>query len=142
MDPLLDRQLCFAIYSAQRAMVRAYGPLLDPLGLTYPQYLVLLALADLGTATVGELGERLHLDSGTLSPLLKRMEAIGSVERRRDAQDERRVEVRLTQRGERLREKARDIPLKMLACSGLKVHDATRMRDELTTLYRTLTQEQ
>ena len=94
----LDNQVCFALYSASLAMTKLYKPLLDALGLTYPQYLVMLVLWEQDGLTVSELGERLYLDSGTLTPLLKRLEATGLVARQRDAQDERRVRVMLTAR--------------------------------------------
>ena len=97
--PRLNRQLCFAMYSASRAATAAYRPMLDELGLTYPQYLVMLVLWEEQPRSVRELGEELGLDSGTLSPLLKRLEALGLVERRRSAADERRVEVFLTDAG-------------------------------------------
>ena len=92
----LDQQLCFALYSASLAMTKVYKPLLDQLGLTYPQYLVLLALWEQDGQTVSGLGERLYLDSGTLTPLLKRMESAGWIERQRDATDERLVLIHLT----------------------------------------------
>ena len=98
----LDRQLCFALYSASRAMTAAYRPILTELNLTYPQYLVLLVLWEQGRVTVGRLGERLQLDSGTLSPLLKRLEANGFVRRERSLDDERLVDVTLTPAGRRL----------------------------------------
>ena len=85
----LDQQICFALYNASRAVIRAYGPLLEPLGLTYPQYLVMLVLWEEKTSSVKELGQRLALDSGTLTPLLKRLEQSGLITRRRDASDER-----------------------------------------------------
>src|SRR5690606_35495273 len=113
MAPLsLDEHLCFALYSASRAMTAAYRPLLTELGITYPQYLVLLVLGEEGDISVGRLGERLQLDSGTLSPLLKRMEAGGIVRRQRSETDERQVEVALTTEGKRLRRKAHCIPEK------------------------------
>src|SRR3954468_2994928 len=92
----LDRQLCFALYSTSLAMTKLYKPLLAPLGLTYPQYLAMLVLWEEGDVAVHELGERLFLDSGTLTPLLKRLQAAGYVERSRDAADERRVRIALT----------------------------------------------
>ncbi|WP_216325296.1 MarR family winged helix-turn-helix transcriptional regulator [Deinococcus aestuarii] len=107
----LDTMLCFNLYVASRSMVMAYRPLLDPLGLTYPQYLVMLALWNAPhPPTVKALGEWLHLDSGTLSPLLKRLEAAGHLRRHRRASDERELEVTLTEQGRALREQARDIP--------------------------------
>jgi len=101
----LGEFLCFAIYSANLAVSRAYKPLLDELGLTYPQYLVLAALYDEDGQTVGGLGDKLFLDSSTLTPLLKRMERAGFLTRKRDLQDERQVRIRLTQRGRSAREK-------------------------------------
>ena len=102
----LDHQLCFALYSASLAMTKLYKPLLEPLGLTYPQYLVMLVLWEGDGLTVSQLGERLALDSGTLTPLLKRLEASGLVQRRRDAADERRVLLHLTPAGRALKDGA------------------------------------
>ena len=102
----LDDMLCFALYSASNAFTRAYRPFLDGMGLTYPQYLALLALGEDDDATVGAIGERLFLESNTLTPLLKRLEAAGLVERRRDRADERQVRVRLTDRGRAIRAEA------------------------------------
>src|SRR4051812_17354903 len=99
----LDKQLCFALYSASLAMTKVYKPLLAPLGLTYPQYLVMLALWEDDAQSVSALGDRLALDSGTLTPLLKRLEAQGRLSRDRDADDERRVIVRLTLGGRQLK---------------------------------------
>ncbi len=110
-DPLLlDRQLCFPLYAATNLLNRLYGPVLKPLGLTYPQYLVMLVLWEEEPQTVGSLGARLYLDSGTLTPLLKRMEAAGLVSRTRDAGDERRVLIGLTERGRALRADALHVP--------------------------------
>lgn len=111
-DPalLLDNQLCFALYSASLAMTKLYKSLLESLGLTYPQYLVLLVLWEHETLTVSELGERLYLDSGTLTPLLKRMEAATLLQRTRSAQDERRVLITLTAAGRKLKSRAAKIP--------------------------------
>ncbi|MDB5893247.1 MAG: MarR family transcriptional regulator [Rhodoferax sp.] len=107
---LLDNQLCFALYSASLAMTKVYKPLLEELGLTYPQYLAMLVLWERDGLMVSELGERLHLDSGTLTPLLKRLEAAGLVARVRDVADERRVHVRLTAAGRKLKARAGRIP--------------------------------
>ena len=110
-DPLLlDRQICFPLYAATNLLNRRYGPVLRPLGLTYPQYLVMLVLWEEEPQTVGGLGTRLYLDSGTLTPLLKRMEAAGHVTRSRDPDDERRVMVGLTEKGRALREQALHVP--------------------------------
>lgn len=110
---LLDNQLCFAMYSASLAMTKAYKKILAPLEITYPQYLVMMVLWEQDQIIVSELGARLFLDSGTLTPLLKRMEAMGLLRRARDAGDERRVVVSLTEAGRALREKARAVPLQM-----------------------------
>ncbi len=110
---LLDNQLCFAMYSASLAMTKAYKKILAPLEITYPQYLVMMVLWEQDQVIVSELGARLFLDSGTLTPLLKRMEAMGLLRRARDAGDERRVVVSLTDAGRALREKARAVPLQM-----------------------------
>jgi MarR family transcriptional regulator, organic hydroperoxide resistance regulator len=110
-DPLLlDRQVCFPLYAATNLLNRLYGPVLRPLGLTYPQYLVMLVLWEQEPQTVGALGARLHLDSGTLTPLLKRMEAAGHVTRTRDPADERRVIIGLSPQGRALREAALHVP--------------------------------
>ncbi|MBO9607245.1 MAG: MarR family transcriptional regulator [Paenibacillaceae bacterium] len=114
----LDNQLCFLLYASSRALTRLYQPLLDELGITYPQYLALLVLWERETATVSELGARLELDSGTLTPMLKRMEAAGLVVRERDPLDERRVVVRLTAAGVALQEQASCLPEKLLAGAG------------------------
>lgn len=131
---LLDRQLCFALYAATRAMTQAYAPLLAPLGLTYPQYLVLLVLWESDDLAVKDLGGRLALDSGTLTPLLKRMEGQGLVARARDAEDERVVRVRLTAKGRGLRRRALSIP-EALACQArLSLKDIAALRDALARL--------
>jgi MarR family transcriptional regulator, organic hydroperoxide resistance regulator len=137
--PVLDQQLCFALYRASRAMTRAYGPLLEPLGLTYPQYVTLLALWGgdrVEHPSVKQLGERLSLDSATLTPLLKRLERQGLIERQRDSQDERVVRVHLTRAGRALRAKVRHLPAQ-IACRVADLQDRTtlarltRLRDEL-----------
>lgn len=119
----LDQQLCFVLYAASRALTRAYAPLLEPLGLTYPQYLVLLALWEGGGGSVKGLGERLHLDSGTLTPLLKRLERQGWVTRRREPSDERVLRVELTEAGRSLREQARSIPAQIGCAAGFSLED-------------------
>src|SRR6185436_15253777 len=103
---LLDNQLCFALYSASLAMTKLYKPLLDELGLTYPQYIVMLVLWEGDGLAVSELGQRLSLDSGTLTPLLKRLEGSGLISRLRDVQDERRVHIHLTPAGRKLKARA------------------------------------
>ncbi|MFF5984535.1 MarR family winged helix-turn-helix transcriptional regulator [Streptomyces olindensis] len=131
---LLDQQLCFALYAAQRAVTAAYRPLLDDLGLTYPQYLVLLVLWERGETTVKDLAAALRLDYGTVSPLLKRLEAAGLLRRERSARDERSVLVAVTGRGEELRERAGRVPGALLAATGLDEPEAVRLRQELWRL--------
>lgn len=115
-DPLrLDRQICFPLYAATNLLTRLYRPVLAEIGLTYSQYLVMLVLWEQAPQSVSALGARLHLDSGTLTPLLKRMEAAGLVTRQRDPSDERRVQIALTERGDALRVPARRVPETMLA---------------------------
>ncbi|MGY1867632.1 MULTISPECIES: MarR family winged helix-turn-helix transcriptional regulator [Nocardia] len=130
----LDEQLCFPLYAASRAMTAVYRPKLDRLGLTYPQYLVMLALWERDERSVGDVCQALDLDSGTLSPLLKRLEAAGLVERRRSAADERRVDIRLTERGRALRAEASDIPAQMAEASGLSMDDVVILRGILHRL--------
>lgn len=127
----LENQLCFAVYAAAHSFTQAYKPFLDPVGLTYPQYLVLLELWEQDGRTVKQLGEPLFLDSGTLTPLLKRMEAAGWLTRRRDAADERVVRVSLTEKGRAFRDQARKFPLAMLCASGLDVQGLGALRDQL-----------
>ncbi|MCV0439206.1 MAG: MarR family transcriptional regulator [Hydrogenophaga sp.] len=130
----LDHQLCFALYSASLAMTKLYKPLLDEIGLTYPQYLAMLALWERDGATVSELGERLHLDSGTLTPLLKRLEAAGLVTRLRDVQDERRVLIRLTAAGRRLKTRAARIPGCVLQATQCGVSEALALTQQVQAL--------
>ncbi|MEW1981213.1 MarR family transcriptional regulator [Citricoccus sp. NPDC079358] len=125
----LEDQVCFALYSAARAAQQAYRPLLDELGLTYPQYLVLLVLWERDGQTVSALGERLHLDSGTLSPLLRRLDEHGFIARERQATDSRRVTVRLTAAGEALRERAVGVQRCLLDAVGLSPADLLALRD-------------
>ena len=131
---LLDEQLCFALYAAQRAVTAAYRPLLDDLGLTYPQYLVLLVLWERGETTVKELAGALRLDYGTVSPLLKRLESAGLVRRERAAGDERSVLVACTGRAEELRERAARVPGALLAATELDGPEVARLREELWRL--------
>ena len=114
----LDNQFCFALYSASLAMTKTYKPFLESLGLTYPQYLVMLILWQQDNVLVKEIGERLFLDSGTLTPLLKRLEAAGLIERTRDPEDERQVRITLTKTGRALKRKAHGVPLQVLCASG------------------------
>lgn len=135
---LLRRQVCFALYAASRAATALYRPVLDELGLTYPQYLVLLLLWERDGRTVKELGDELMLDSGTLSPLLKRLESGGLVTRRRSAGDERVVEVHLTRAGTSLRRRALQVPRRLAAATGLSTTELAGLRDTLTMLTGTL----
>lgn len=135
----LDNQLCFALYDASRAVVRAYGPLLEELGLTYPQYVTMLVLWETDEPlSMGDLGGRLHLESGTLTPLIKRLVQLGLVERRRDPADERRVLVATTEQGRQLRRRAREVPARIFGEFGLDVDSARALRDQLSVLVRTL----
>jgi DNA-binding MarR family transcriptional regulator len=130
----LTNQLCFAVYSAAHAFNRVYKPLLDRLGLTYPQYLVMLVLWERDGVAVKEIGERLFLDSGTLTPLLKRLEAAQLVKRTRSSVDERQVLVALTPQGQALKEKARLVPQSILAASGCSLSELVAMKNEIVAL--------
>jgi DNA-binding MarR family transcriptional regulator len=130
----LASQLCFAVYSTAHAFNRVYKPLLDPLGLTYPQYLVMLVLWEHDDQSVKALGERLFLDSGTLTPLLKRLEAAGLVRRTRDRADERQVRIALTEAGAALRARAKSVPAAIACASGLGAEDVEQTRDHLLVL--------
>jgi DNA-binding MarR family transcriptional regulator len=130
----LDLQLCFALYTSGNLMNRLYRSLLEPLGLTYPQYLAMMALWESSPQTVGALGRRLSLDSGTLTPLFKRLEKAGYIARRRDADDERRVLIDLTAEGAALRERAAAIPLTVLRQLPLKPEETLALKDLLTRL--------
>lgn len=126
--------LCFAIYSTGHAFNRVYKPLLDELGLTYPQYLVMVALWAADDQTVGEIGERLFLESSTLTPLLKRLETLGLLTRRRNPEDERQVRLRLTDKGAGLRKKARGVAGCIGDAVGLSADAAVRLRSEIIKL--------
>jgi MarR family transcriptional regulator, organic hydroperoxide resistance regulator len=130
----LDRQVCFALYSASRATTAVYRPMLERMGVTYPQYLVLLVLWEKDGRGVREICTELDLDTGTLSPLLKRLEALGFVERRRLTTDERRVEIHLTEAGSGLRSEARDIPKQLAGKTGMTLEDLEHLRDALVKL--------
>ena len=131
---LLGNQLCFAVYSTAHAFNRAYKPLLDQLGLTYPQYLVMLVLWERDGIPVRDIGERLMLDSGTLTPLLKRLEAAELVRRTRSTEDERQMLIALTPKGQALKEKARAVPQAILAASNCSVAELLAMKNELVAL--------
>ncbi|MER6851713.1 MarR family transcriptional regulator [Streptomyces flaveolus] len=130
----LDQQICFSLNAASRAFGGVYRVLLKELGLTYPQYLVMLVLWEHGELPVKKLGEHLRLDSGTLSPLLKRLEAAGLVHRERSARDERSVRVRLTEEGVALRERAAEVPRRIAAATGLDLTEIQELRSRLDRL--------
>ncbi|MBR6186299.1 MAG: MarR family transcriptional regulator [Clostridia bacterium] len=127
----LDSQLCFPLYAASRRLVNQYTPFLKPLGLTYTQYIVFLALWESGSATVGDLCRRLYLDNGTITPLLKKMEEAEYIVRTRSRQDERVVTVTVTEKGWEKRQQAKDIPFQMGGCLPLT-------HDDVFTLYQLL----
>ncbi|MFE0648027.1 MarR family winged helix-turn-helix transcriptional regulator [Streptomyces sp. NPDC059534] len=130
----LDHQICFSLHAATRAFNGVYREALKELGLTYPQYLAMLVLWEHGELPVKGIGERLRLDSGTLSPLLKRLEAAGYVERRRSPEDERSVTVRLTGDGAALKEKALGVPRRIAAATGLELDEIRGLRERLDAL--------
>lgn len=135
----LDNQLCFQLYSASRLMTKLYQPLLKPLDLTYPQYLVMLVLWEQPMGhkfTVTELGERLFLDSGTLTPLLKRLEAKRLIQRQRSSEDERQVWVKLTTSGEGLKQQAKRVPEKLVCETNMSVDDIAPLRESIRELIK------
>ena len=131
---LLDNQLCFALYSTSLAMTRVYKPLLDEIGLTYPQYLAMLVLWEKDGLMVSELGERLYLDSGTLTPLLKRLESSGLIARIRDVEDERRVRITLTAAGRKLKARAAKIPGCILSASHCSMPELMALTQQVQAL--------
>lgn len=131
----LENQLCFPLYACSKEVVRLYKPFLDEIGLTYTQYIAMMVLWENNDITIKQLGDRLYLDSGTITPLIKKMEAQGLVKRTRSASDERSVIVTLTQEGRLLREKAADIPSKLVSCIPLNTEEATTL---YTLLYKIL----
>ena len=142
MDPLaLDRQVCFALAAASRSVIALYRPVLQPLGLTHPQYLVMLALWERSPRTVSDIGATLLLDPATLSPLLKRLEAAGLVSRARSVADERALDVQLTADGASLRSRAEEVPPQIIDRLGLPVAELERIRDDLTKLIEAATVE-
>ncbi len=137
VDPLaLDRQVCFALAAASRAVIGLYRPALEPLGLTHPQYLVMLALWERSPRTVRDLAETLYLEPATLSPLLKRLEQAGLVTRSRSAADERALDVALTEDGAALRSRAEAVPVQVVERLGMPVSELESIRDSLTGLLR------
>jgi DNA-binding MarR family transcriptional regulator len=132
--PRLDEQICFALYTASRALTARYRELLAPLGVTYPQYLVLLVLWETGTITVSALGTRLQLDSGTLSPLLQRLEKAGLIDRTRRSDDERSVQIALTSAGIALSDPAAAIPEQICAATGVDLEQIRSLQNQLTAI--------
>ena len=124
----LENQICFPLYAASRDVIKRYKPYLDDMGLTFTQYITMIVLWEEKTVTVKELGKRLYLDSGTLTPLLKKMEAKGLITRKRSFEDERNLIVTVTEEGERLKEMADGIPEKILACSEISLEEAVTLR--------------
>ncbi|TMV48918.1 MarR family transcriptional regulator [Paenibacillus mesophilus] len=136
----LDNQTCFALYACSREITKLYRPFLDELGLTYTQYVALLALWEQDDVTVKQLGARMYLDSGTLTPLLKKMDASGWIERVRDPLDERNVRIRLTEDGMQLKERAYEVPGKAFCRAGVPAEETEELRDRLTALLRRIHQ--
>ncbi len=136
---MLDNQLCFALYSTSLAMTKMYKPLLDEMGLTYPQYLAMLVLWERDGLMVSELGERLFLDSGTLTPLLKRLETSGYIKRLRDVNDERRVHITLTSSGRKLKTRAAKVPGCILSASQCALPELTALTSQVQALRQRLT---
>ena len=130
----LDRQVCFALAATSRSVIGLYRPVLEPMGLTHPQYLVMLALWERSPRTVRDIGEALHLEPATLSPLLKRLEAAGHLTRARSATDERALDVALTPAGEALRREAEKVPAQIVARLGMSIPELESIRDGLTRL--------
>ncbi|MBP1711011.1 MAG: transcriptional regulator, MarR family [Deltaproteobacteria bacterium] len=130
----LDNQLCFVLYAASRVLTRLYGPFLDRLNITYPQYLVMLVLWEHETLSVGDIGRLLYLDSGTLTPLLKRLEAVGLITRKRLPEDERKVMAALSPRGKAMKQKAASVPLELFCKSGLTVEEFQSIKNDVTKL--------
>ncbi|GGF95369.1 MarR family winged helix-turn-helix transcriptional regulator [Paenibacillus abyssi] len=130
----LENQLCFAVYACSREMTKLYHPLLKEIGLTYTQYVTMLALWEKDQVTVKELGARLYLDSGTLTPLLKKLESMGLITRSRHKADERSVIIALTKQGTEMKEKAREIPAKLYGQSGISLEEIHSLRQRITEL--------
>lgn len=131
-DPLkLENQLCFSLYTGARSIVRKYKPFLDPLNITYTQYICLLVLWEKDKISVKELGERLMLDSGTLTPLIKKLETQGLLRRVRQTTDERMISIELTDKGLTLKEDAKDIPMKIVQCLNIDIKQAIQLKQTL-----------
>jgi DNA-binding MarR family transcriptional regulator len=135
----LDNQLCFALYSTSLAMTKLYKPMLEEMGLTYPQYLAMLVLWEQDGLTVSQLGEKLYLDSGTLTPLLKRMETAGLLSRIRAVQDERRVHITLTAEGRKLKAKAAKIPGCIMSATQCSIPELVSLTQQVQSFRKRLT---
>ena len=133
----LENQLCFPLYACAKEIVRRYTPLLEPLGLTYTQYIAMMVLWEHKNISVKDMGELLYLDSGTLTPMLKKMEKAGWITRKRDEKDERSVIISLTDSGIKLKEKAVEVPAKMIQCINLEQSDAMQLYNLLNKLIKT-----
>ena len=133
----LENQLCFPLYACAKEVIRSYTPLLEPLGLTYTQYLAMMVMWEYKSVSVRDMGKLLYLDSGTLTPMLKKMEKAGWVSRKRSDEDERMVIVSITESGEELHDKAADIPLKMAQCVTLESDEAMQLYNLLHKLMKT-----
>lgn len=136
----LGNQLCFPLYACSKEIIKKYKPFLDPLGLTYTQYITLMVLWEDNNITVKALGERLYLDSGTLTPLLKKMEAQGFVTRERSPKDERNVFIKLTEKGMALKEEALSVPERMKSCLALSPEEALSLRGMLDKVLKQLSE--
>jgi DNA-binding MarR family transcriptional regulator len=134
----LDNQLCFALYAASRAMINTYRPILSELDLTYPQYLVMVALWEQDNVTISDLGQRLYLDFGTLTPLLRRLEDRSLITRKRDREDERHVKITLTQTGRKLQKSAAGVPKQLRCLINLSRQETTSLRQDLKSLLKAL----
>lgn len=134
----LDNQLCFALYACSREVIKLYKPALDKLGITYTQYITLLSLWEKDNITVKDLGSKLYLDSGTLTPLLKKLEGMNIIERLRSKKDERTVYIKLTQEGIEMKKKALDIPKEIFCSTGLALDEVIVLRDRLRQLLSNL----
>lgn len=134
----IDNQLCFALYASSKALIKIYKPLLDELGITYTQYITLLVLWEQDNITVKELGSKLYLDSGTLTPLLKKLETLGIIHRERDPKDERNVFVKLTPKGMGMKDEALEIPQKAFCSTGLTIDEAAALKQKLNELLKNM----
>ena len=133
----LENQLCFPLYACAKEVVRRYTPLLEPLGLTYTQYIAMMVMWEHKSISVRDMGKMLFLDSGTLTPMLKKMEKSGWISRRRSREDERMVIVTITEKGEKLHEKAADVPVRMAGCVNLENDEAMQLYSLLNEFMKT-----